>query len=97
MEESGQHQPTDNESQLLVEQLPTELPSKELSENSDSEEGDCEDSAVFPAVESLPPDDLEWADGSNQYIYEARRKQVPKLCETRWSARLSTLSSMIAK
>ena len=39
----------------------------------------------------------EWDDNSNQYIHDARNKQIPKLCETRWSARLSTLCSIITK
>ena len=34
---------------------------------------------------------------SDQLIREAVGKQVPKLCETRWSALVATLSSVMAK
>ena len=34
---------------------------------------------------------------SDKLVLNSAKKQVPKLCERRWSARVSTLSSVIAK
>ena len=41
-----------------------------------------------------PEEDSELAD---KLVVGSKQKQVPRLCETRWSARVTTLSSVIAK
>ena len=42
----------------------------------------------------LPPEEQEETD---KLVLNSVKKQVPKFCETRWSARVATLSSVIAK
>lgn len=44
--------------------------------------------------DSLPEEDRELAD---KLVVGSKQRQVPRLCETRWSARVTTLSSVIAK
>lgn len=40
---------------------------------------------------------LEEQEETDKLVLNSVKKQVPKLCETRWSARVTTLSSVIAK
>jgi len=54
---------------------------------------DIADDVVGDATD-LPAEEQEETD---KLVLGAVKKQVPKLCETRWSARVSTLSSIIAK
>lgn len=51
-------------------------------------------SIVVGDAADLPPEEQEETD---KLVLGSVRKQVPKLCETRWSARVTTLSSVIAK
>ena len=51
-------------------------------------------SSLVTGDDSLPEDEQELSD---QLIRGAVGKQVPKLCETRWSAQVATLSSVMAK
>ena len=51
-------------------------------------------SSLVTGDDSLPEDEQELSD---QLIRGAVAKQVPKLCETRWSAQVATLSSVMAK
>lgn len=53
-----------------------------------------EDISSLVTDDSLPKEEQELTD---QLVREAVGKQVPKLCETRWSARVTTLSSVMAK
>ena len=51
-------------------------------------------SIVVGDVANLPPEEQEETD---KLVLKSVKRQVPKLCETRWSARVTTLSSVIAK
>ena len=51
-------------------------------------------SSQLTGDDSLPREEQELSD---QIIQEAVGKQVPKLCETCWSARVATLSSVMAE
>ena len=51
-------------------------------------------SSLVTGDDSLSQEEQELSD---QLIREAVGKQVPKLCETRWSALVATLSSVMAK
>ena len=43
---------------------------------------------------NLPPEEQEETD---KLVLKSVKRQVPKLCETRWSARVTTLSSVVKK
>ena len=51
-------------------------------------------SIVVGDVANLPPEEQEETD---KLVLKSVKRQVPKLCETRWSACVTTLSSVIAK
>lgn len=53
-----------------------------------------EDISGIVTDDSLPEEERELAD---KLVQESRQKQVSKLCEARWSACVTTLSSVIAK